>query len=165
MPLLCVCLILPFPFLKHKALLQQLLKKHSLMHRILLFHPCCACLLWQQSSIVALSRTTLSAKIRHQEMSGILWKRCLIAPFCQSITVMVSISRLFTFFVVLLCPSVTLLIDVFHRLKISLLLCVSLSTILNWNQVSTIFLHNFHSSHPQLPPLPQLLRNQPLLPP
>ena len=49
--------------------------------------------------------------------------------------------------------------------KIILLLCVSLSTILNWNQVSTIFLHNFHNSHPQLLPLPQLLRNQPLLPP
>ena len=29
-----MCLILPFPFLKHKVLLQRLLKKRSLMHRI-----------------------------------------------------------------------------------------------------------------------------------
>jgi hypothetical protein len=51
--------------------------------------------------------------------------------FSQSITVMVSILRVFTFFVVLLCLRSILLIDMFRQLRIILLPCVSLPTISN----------------------------------
>ena len=48
-----------------QGLVAAVLKKRSLMHKILLFH--------------LLSHTALSAKTRHRERSEILWKKCSIA--------------------------------------------------------------------------------------